>query len=93
MKSVLLALAAPAAALTIAEINGDRFLSPFQDKDVANVTGLVTAASKTGIYLRSTTPDDNPATSEGLFVFSSSVGKAAKVGDVVTLSGLVKEYR
>ncbi|KAL3953330.1 hypothetical protein ACCO45_013273 [Purpureocillium lilacinum] len=98
MKSPMLALAALAApaavaAVAIAEINGDRFLSPFQDKDVANVTGLVTATSKTGIYLRSTAPDDSPATSEGLFVFSSSLVKTAKVGDVVTLSGLVKEYR
>ncbi|UNI18296.1 hypothetical protein JDV02_004572 [Purpureocillium takamizusanense] len=96
---MLLALAAsaPAAfvtAVTIAQINGDRFLSPLRDRDVANVTGLVTAASKTGIYLRSTVPDDDPATSEGLFVFgNSSAVRAARVGDVVTLSGRVKEYR
>ncbi|POR38468.1 Uncharacterized protein TPAR_01327 [Tolypocladium paradoxum] len=88
-----LAAAGSAAAVTIAQINGNRFLSPYQDKSVTGVMGLVTAVASNGIYLRSTEPDNDPATSEGLFVFSSTVGKTVKVGDVVTMNGLVKEYR
>lgn len=91
--AAVLTAATSAAAVSIAEINGNRFLSPFQDKDVTNVTGLVTAIADNGIYLRSTKPDDDPATSEGLYVFSSTVGKTLKTGDVVTMNGLIKEYR
>lgn len=89
----VLAAASSAAAVSIAEINGDRFLSPFKDKDVTGVKGLVTAVSANGIYLRSTEPDSNPATSEGLYVFNRAVGKQVKVGDVITLDGKVTEYR
>lgn len=88
-----LGAAGSAAAVTIAQINGNRFLSPFRDQTANNVTGLVTAVSKTGIYLRSTEPDDDPATGEGLFVFSSAVANKAKVGDVVSMDGVVREYR
>lgn len=96
IKSVAIAAlgaATSVAAETIAQINGNHFLSPFQNKTVTNVTGLVTAIADNGIYLRSTEPDDDPATSEGLFVFSSSIGKQVKKGDVVTMNGVVQEYR
>jgi predicted extracellular nuclease len=91
--AALLGAASSASAVSIAEINGNRFLSPFQDKNVTGVTGLVTVVADNGIYLRSVQPDHDPATSEGLFVFSSTVGKLVNKGDVVTMSGLVKEYR
>lgn len=96
MKSLLCAttaLASTAAGTSIAEINGDRFLSPFKDKSVSQVKGLVTAIAENGVFLRSTQPDNNPATSEGLFVFSNTIGNQVKTGDVVTLNGVVKEFR
>ncbi|KZZ96679.1 endonuclease/exonuclease/phosphatase family protein [Moelleriella libera RCEF 2490] len=96
MKSLLCAttaLASTAAGTSIAEINGDRFLSPFKDKSVSQVKGLVTAVAENGVFLRSTQPDNNPATSEGLFVFSNTIGNQVKTGDVVTLNGVVKEFR
>jgi hypothetical protein len=43
-----------ASAVTIAEINGNKFLSPLAGQTVTNVTGLVTANSTSGFYLRST---------------------------------------
>ncbi|QUC21381.1 uncharacterized protein UV8b_05624 [Ustilaginoidea virens] len=95
-RSVAVAAAAAVgsvAAISIAEINGNRFLSPWQDKQVVGVEGLVTAVADNGIYLRSLTPDGDPATSEGLFVYDGAVGKQVRTGDVVTLDGLVKEYR
>lgn len=94
MKTLVAVLAAgPAAAVTIAEINGNRFLSPLRGRAVANVTGLVTAVTPNCVFLRSTEPDDDAATSEGLFVYGDSVAGSVGVGDVVRLGGRVKEYR
>ncbi|KAH0526568.1 hypothetical protein TsFJ059_009871 [Trichoderma semiorbis] len=89
----LAAVLGSAAAISIAEINGDRYISPFKDKTVTDIKGLVTATNSNGIFLRSTEPDENPATSEGLFVFNSAAAKTVKVGDIITLDGLVVEYR
>jgi len=60
------------------------------------VTGIVTARTKTGFFLQ--TPDDktdgNPATSEGIFVFTRTAPPAdIALGASVTLSGEVQEYR
>lgn len=77
---------------TIEQIQGAAHLSPLQGKSVKDVKGVVTAVSTTGYWLQSTTPDDDPATSEGLFVFTKSA-PTAKVGDAVTAAGTVSEYR
>lgn len=82
-----------AGAVTIAEINGDAFLSPLAGQSVTNVTGLVTAKGPNGIWLRSTTPDDNELTSESIYVYSRTVGSSLTVGDIITLDGRVSEYR
>ncbi len=89
----LVSLRSLAAAETIAEINGNRFISPFSGKLVTNVTGLLTAKGPNGIFLRSTTPDNDKATSESIYVFSSTVGATLTVGDIVSLDGKVSEYR
>ncbi|KAK3401684.1 Endonuclease/exonuclease/phosphatase [Sordaria brevicollis] len=82
------------AALTIAEINGNKFISPYKDQTVTDITGLVTAKSSAGIYIRSTMPDDDEATSESIYVFNNSIGKSVNVGDIITLgSAKVAEYR
>ena len=89
----LASLQSLAAALTIAEINGNKFLSPYSGKSVTNVTGLVIAKGPSGIFIRSTTPDDDKATSEAVYVYGSSVGANLAVGDIITLDGKVTEYR
>ncbi|KAK5658035.1 hypothetical protein OQA88_2590 [Cercophora sp. LCS_1] len=81
------------AALTIAEINGNKFLSPFNGQTVKNVTGLLLAKGPNGIWIRSTTPDKDAATSEAIYVFSNSVGANLTVGDIINLDGKVAEYR
>ncbi len=53
------------------------------------VTGVRTAGSK-GFWIQDPTPDANPATSEGVFVFTSSPGVG--VGDSVLVSGSVKDF-
>lgn len=82
-----------AAALTIAEINGNKFLSPYSGKAVTNVTGLLIAKGPSGIWIRSTTPDNDPATSEAVYVFGNTTGTSLTVGDIITLDGKVSEYR
>ena len=81
------------SAQTIAEINGNRFISPLKGKAVANVTGLITAKGPDGIFLRSTTPDKNKASSDSIYVFGSSFGRNLTVGDIIVISGNVVEYR
>ena len=45
-----------------------------------------------GFWFQDPQPDDDPATSEGLFVFTSSAPTVA-VGDAVTVEGTVAEFR
>ncbi|MEV7386320.1 MULTISPECIES: endonuclease/exonuclease/phosphatase family protein [unclassified Streptomyces] len=91
------ALTSPAQAdsLRIHDIQGTTRVSPYAGQKVADVPGIVTATrtygSSRGFWLQDPTPDDNPATSEGVFVFTSSTPKVA-VGDSVTVSGTVSEY-
>lgn len=81
------------AAVTIAEINGNKFLSPLVGQTLANITGLVTAKGPDGVWIRSTTPDDDVRTSESIYVYSSTVGTNLKVGDIISLGAKVDEYR
>jgi predicted extracellular nuclease len=83
-----------ASAQTIAQINGNRFISPYRGQNVFNVTGLVTAIGPSGLWMRSTTPDSDIRTSESVYVFGrlpSNVTVAT--GDIIVLDGLVSEYR
>jgi uncharacterized protein len=76
----------------IHDIQGAAHLSPLNGKLVGNVTGVVTARSSNGFWFQDPQPDDNPATSEGLFVFTSSAPTVA-AGDAVTVQGTVAEFR
>jgi uncharacterized protein len=78
--------------LSIADIQGAAHRSPRAGVKVAEVPGVVTAASNTGFWFEDPTPDADPATSDGLFVFTGSA-PAAAVGDAVTVTGTVEEYR
>ncbi|MEV0402976.1 lamin tail domain-containing protein [Actinoallomurus sp. NPDC050550] len=80
--------------LRIHDIQGASWLSPHNGEKVTNVPGVVTAirsaGSSKGYWIQDPTPDASPATSEGIFVYSSSPGVA--VGDSVLVSGTVKDY-
>ena len=60
------------------------------------MTGVVTATrtfgSARGFWLTDPNPDNDPRTSEGLFVFTGSTGPAVAVGDAVTATGTVREF-
>ena len=91
------ALTSPAHAdgLRVHDVQGTTRTSPYAGQKVTDVPGIVTGTrtygSSRGFWLQDPTPDDNPATSEGVFVFTSSVPKVA-VGDSVTVTGTVSEY-
>ncbi|POX61909.1 endonuclease/exonuclease/phosphatase [Streptomyces sp. Ru62] len=95
--SQIVALPTPAHAdsVRVHDIQGTTRISPFAGQKVTDVPGIVTATrtygSSRGFWLQDPTPDDNPATSEGVFVFTSSTPKVA-VGDAVKVTGTVSEY-
>ena len=92
----ILALAtslAVSSATTIAEINGPKFLSPFKDQAVSNVSGIITAKGPDGLWLRSTQPDRDERTSESLYLFGRTFGANLTVGDSIVVGGKVLEYR
>jgi predicted extracellular nuclease len=84
--------AEPPVDAKIHDIQGAAHRSPLEGKRVANVTGVVTAVSSNGFWFQDPQPDDNPATSEGVFVFTSSA-PTVSVGDALNVQGSVVEFR
>ncbi|WP_325050264.1 endonuclease/exonuclease/phosphatase family protein [Amycolatopsis panacis] len=86
----------PPTAAKIHDIQGATRISPFKDKKVGDVTGVVTAVrtfgSSRGFWFTDPKPDSDPRTSEGLFVFTGATTPLVAVGDAVTAQGTVKEY-
>lgn len=79
------------AGLTIHDIQGAAQVSPYVDKTALDVPGVVTAVDGTdGFWMQSVAADDSDATSEGIFVFR---GRGVAVGDSVTVTGKVSEFR
>ena len=80
---------------SISEVQGDKNASPFVGEQ-ARLTGIVTARTRTGFFIQ--TPDgktdDDPATSEGIFVFTKTEpGGEAAIGNLVTVTGMIVEFR
>lgn len=79
---------------SISEVQGDKNSSPFEGEQV-RLTGIVTARTRTGFFIQ--TPDDktdnNPSTSEGIFVFTKTEpdGDAA-IGNLVIVTGTIAEF-
>lgn len=93
--SVFVSNAAAQKDRAIGEVQGDKIVSPF-DKESVRLTGIVTARTRSGFFLQ--TPDDkidgNAETSEGIFVFTKSEpGGDATIGNLVSVTGMVTEYR
>ena len=64
----------------IHDVQGAAHLSPSRRALVSGLAGVVTAKLGNGFYLQDPTPDANDATSEAIFVFTSSAPTVA-VGD------------
>jgi uncharacterized protein len=75
---------------TISEIQGTGHVSTFENQEVNHVHGIVTVIRADGFYLQSTIPDEDLATSEGIYVFQGMI-PSVRPGDEVLVSGVVKE--
>ena len=83
---------------TIAEVQGPGNFSPlitsgYESTEAFNVQGIVTAVTTVptkGFYLAEISPDGDPATSDGIFVSSSSA-KTDMIGKTVCVTSKVKE--
>jgi predicted extracellular nuclease len=82
-----------APPVAIHDIQGASHISPKAGQNVANVNGIVTAKRSNGFYMQDPNPDADPATSEGIFVFTSSAPSSVNVGDAVKVNGKVQEFR
>jgi predicted extracellular nuclease len=78
--------------LAIHDIQGAAHVSPHVGETVSTLPAVVTATSSNGFWMQDPSPDANDATSEGIFVFTSSAPTVA-VGDAVRVAGRVQEFR
>ncbi|PZU99309.1 MAG: hypothetical protein DCE90_01985 [Pseudanabaena sp.] len=79
------------ASIKISQIQGASQVSPLVGQVVSNVAGIVTAVDSNGFYFQDPNPDNDIATSEGIFVFTSSRPTVA-VGDSIAVTGTVSEF-
>jgi predicted extracellular nuclease len=84
--------AGAADAVRIHDVQGAAHTSPLAGQAVTDVPGVVTATTSNGFWLQDPQPDTDPATSEGVFVFTRT-RPAVAAGDAVTVSGQVSEFR
>ena len=77
-------------AVSISEIQGATHTSPFEGVLVVT-SGVVTAVDTSGFFVQDPAGDGDIATSDGLFVFTSSA-PTVSVGDLVELTGVVSEF-
>ncbi|GAB3987375.1 hypothetical protein GCM10028807_07340 [Spirosoma daeguense] len=73
-------------------IQGNGHISPLVGTTVNNVPGIVTAIRNNGFWIQDPNPDGDDNTSEGIFVFTSSV-PSRTVGEAITVNGIVQEFR
>lgn len=87
--------AAHSGDVRVHDVQGDTRLSPLAGTDVRDVPGIVTGVrtqGSKGFWLQDEHGDDDPATSEGLFVYTGEDAPEVSVGDDVRVSGNVAEY-
>ena len=83
---------ADTSGVAVHDIQGAAHVSPYKGRAVSGVAGIVTATGSTGFWMQDPRPDDDPATSEGVFVYTRTKPTVA-AGDAVTVAGTVTEYR
>ncbi|MCB8927253.1 MAG: lamin tail domain-containing protein [Ardenticatenaceae bacterium] len=79
-------------AVPIWAIQGEGDRSPYVSIEAAT-SGVVTAVfpELNGFFIQDLAPDDNPATSDGLFVFTGVLPITVQVGDLLEVNGRVRE--
>ncbi|MBN1149321.1 MAG: DUF11 domain-containing protein, partial [Anaerolineales bacterium] len=77
--------------MRIHDIQRSQHLSPFEDRLVWAVQGIVTAVGDKRFFMQDPTPDADEATSEGIQVYVDAA-PGVSVGDLVSVTGTVEEY-
>ena len=78
--------------LAIFQIQGSSAQSTYAGQ-LVRTTGVVTHRTSNGFFIQDVTGDGNPATSDGLFVFTgSTVFAAVAVGNLVQVTGSAAEF-
>jgi hypothetical protein len=92
--TTFLVFAVERSPMTISRIQGAGHRSPYEGSWVSGVPGVVTAVDRDprapGFWFESDRPDEDPATSEGVFVLHPGSASLAP-GQAVTVSGRVEE--
>jgi predicted extracellular nuclease len=77
----------------ISEIQGDGATSPLEGTQQTS-TGVVTTILGSGFFMQDPVGDGDPATSDGIFVFTgSATARTLSPGDEVRVTGTVVEFR
>ena len=79
-------------AIRIYDIQGSGLQSSYVGLTVTT-TGIVTAVDTNGYYIQDATGDGNAATSDGIFVFTSTTAPTVSVGQSVSVTGTVAEFQ
>lgn len=82
----------PPTDARIHDIQGRAHRSPLEGRAVSSVPGIVTFVRSNGFYMEDPLPDADPATSEGIFVFTGSA-PTVLAGQYLLVSGTVSEFR
>jgi len=85
--------APPPPPTFIHDIQGAAHISPLNGQTLGDVPGIVTAKRPNGFNLQDPNPDSDPATSEGIFVFTGSAPTSVSIGDAVRVKATVTEFR
>src|SRR4029078_4728386 len=80
-------------AARIYEIQGAAHLSPLAGKVVSGVPGVVTSVRPSSFTMQAAAGDGSAATSAAILVFANGIGGSVSVGQAVTVSGRVTEFR
>ena len=80
-------------AARIFQIQGAAHLSPLAGRLVSNVPGVVTAVRPSSFTMQDVTGDGSVATSDAILVFGTGIGSTVSIGQAVTVSGRVTEFR
>lgn len=85
----------PSSQMRIRDIQGRAHISPLVTSgqtQVTDIRGVVTMTRNNGFFMQDPEPDSDDATSEGIFVFTSTF-PTVSVGDSVLVDGTAKEFR
>ena len=82
---------APKEVKNIGEVQGESHQSPLVGKEVVINNVVVTKTDKTGFYVQDKVSDNNPRTSDAIYVASTDPKNKVESGDLLKVQGTVKE--